>query len=283
MNKVLQQYLPDFFEYLSVEKQLSTHTLKAYSTDLHQFISFFKEINSDTMASFVKKLTALNFASSTIHRKISCIECFRQFLLHENIMNDATITFLPRLEKKLPYVFSREQFQTLINLTAVSKHPLRDAALMELLYSTGLRVSELTQLVVGEFESYKPMILVLGKRKKQRYVMIGRHAYDAVVSYIQKERPKVSGFSIFLNQRLTPLNRFSIFSIIRMYTRKAQMSDITPHTFRHSFATHLLEGGADIRSVQLLLGHASILTTQRYTNVSVDHLKSVYFQSHPRL
>lgn len=283
MNKVLQQYLPDFFEYLSVEKQLSTHTLKAYSTDLHQFISFFKEINSDTMASFVKKLTALNFASSTIHRKISCIECFRQFLLHENIMNDGVITFLPRLEKKLPYVFSREQFQTLINLTAVSKHPLRDAALMELLYSTGLRVSELTQLVVGEFESYKPMILVLGKRKKQRYVMIGRHAYDAVVSYIQKERPKVSGFSIFLNQRLTPLNRFSIFSIIRMYTRKAQMSDITPHTFRHSFATHLLEGGADIRSVQLLLGHASILTTQRYTNVSVDHLKSVYFQSHPRL
>lgn len=283
MKKFLEQYLSDFFEYLSVEKQLSTHTLKAYSTDLHQFISFFKEINSDTLSAFVKKLTSLNFSSSTIHRKISSIECFRQFLLNEKKIDDGAITFLPRLEKKLPYVFSREQFQTLINLTSFSKNPLRDLALMELLYSTGLRVSELTQLVLGDFDAYKPMILVLGKRKKQRYVMIGRHAYEAVVSYIEKERPKVFGLPLFLNQRLTPLNRFSIFSIIRMYTRKALLSDITPHTFRHSFATHLLEGGADIRSVQLLLGHASILTTQRYTNVSMDHLKSVYFQSHPRL
>ena len=283
MTKLLAQYLPDFFEYLSVEKQLSAHTLKAYSVDLHQFFSFFKEINSDTMSNFVKKLTKLNLASSTIHRKISCIKCFRQFLLNENIINDAAITFLPRLEKKLPYVFSREQFQTLMHLTTFSKHPLRDAALMELLYSTGLRVSELTQLLVGDFESYKPMILVLGKRKKQRYVMIGSYAYEAVRSYIQKERPKVSLFALFLNHRLKPLNRFSIFSIIRSYTRKAALSDITPHTFRHSFATHLLEGGADIRSVQLLLGHASILTTQRYTTMSMDHLKSVYFQAHPRL
>ena len=266
-----------------MEKQLSAHTLKAYSVDLHQFFSFFKEINSDTMADFIKKLTVLNLASSTIHRKISCIKCFRQFLLNENIINDAAITFLPRLEKKLPYVFSREQFQTLMHLTTFSKHPLRDAALMELLYSTGLRVSELTQLLAGDFESYKPMILVLGKRKKQRYVMIGSYAYEAVRSYIQKERPKVSLFALFLNHRLKPLNRFSIFSIIRSYTRKAALSDITPHTFRHSFATHLLEGGADIRSVQLLLGHASILTTQRYTTMSMDHLKSVYFQAHPRL
>lgn len=301
MSRFFNRELTQYMQFLKLEKGLSGHSLYHYRYDLTRYLDFLGEIEGmqDLQAvthqhieNFLKELSAMELASSTIARNISSIRGFHQFAVLEGWThaNPAELIELPRKAKKLPHVLDQQEvFRMLEAIEPVVPAGLRDVTILELLYATGMRVSELTALKQGYYYPELGLIKVLGKGNKERLVPVGDTAKDLLEQYLQQARPMLmkedwdTRDAVFLNARGGPLSRVSVWSIVK---RAANLAGITrevyPHVLRHSFATHLLEGGADLRAVQEMLGHVSISTTEIYTHIDSAFLHQVHRSYHPR-
>lgn len=289
----------DFIHYLLVERGLSQNTIESYERDLTNYIQFLqekeqvhkvKEINRYMILRYIYSLKDEGKAQSTISRNLSSIRAFHHFLLRESHVNsDPTLHIeMPRPEKKLPKVLSTSEVEAL--LAASVKNPylnIRNKTMLEVLYATGLRVTELVQLTLSDIHLHMGFLRCIGKGNKERIVPLGSAAIEMLEQYIQEARPillkKKRHDVLFVNHHGNPMSRQGFWKIIKHLAKEANIKkELTPHTLRHSFATHLLENGADLRSVQEMLGHADISTTQIYTHVTKTRMKEVYAKYHPR-
>ena len=284
--------------YLAVEKGLSKNTLESYRRDLEKFIAFVskhqiskpEEVDRDALNLFIADLKIKGRATSTISRGIASIRSFFNFLLQEGLIDTNPTLELesPKLEKKLPRVLTTGEIDRLLaQPLAGDNNGLRDKAMLELLYASGIRVSELVSLNISDFDPRVGFLRCSGKGMKERIVPIGTLAINSVNEYVIRSRPrllKTNGeTALFVNQHGNRLTRQGFWKILKKYARKTDIpGEITPHTLRHSFATHLLENGADLRSVQEMLGHSDISTTQIYTQITRRKIREVYDQTHPR-
>jgi integrase/recombinase XerC len=285
-----------FIEYLTVERNASRYTVRNYNADLHGFFRFMREagigsldeVDKDVLRDYLGQLMERGFARTSIARKLSAVRSFYRYLQREDLVSispAATISS-PKLDRRLPMFLSREETVRLIEapdlLTASGQ---RDRAFLELLYASGLRVSELVSLNIDQVNLETREIRVWGKGSKERIVMMGDPAAKALADYLGRGRPQfVKGNTpaFFLNQDGGRLTVRSIQSLVRTYAESVGIEkDVHPHMVRHTFATHLLDGGADLRVVQELLGHASLSSTQIYTHVSRGQAKRVYLAAHP--
>jgi len=294
MEKLAEQ-VDAFNNYLETERNLSIHTLAAYRSDLSQFIAFAIGEKGETVSAsgidhlLLRRFLALlsrNTKKSSIGRKLAAIRSFFRYLVRRGELgkNPAELISTPKKDKKLPFHLDIDQTTALMEApTTENKHGLRDKAILELLYSSGLRVSELTGLNLKNIDISAELVRVLGKGGKERIVPIGSKAMKALQEYLT-ERGVIKGDDpIFLNSRGSRINRRTVARIVDDYVlRIAAFKRISPHILRHTFATHLLEGGADLRAIQELLGHASLSTTQKYTHVGIDRLMEVYDKAHPK-
>ncbi|HWP33808.1 MAG TPA: site-specific tyrosine recombinase XerD [Solirubrobacterales bacterium] len=291
----------DFLSYLELERGLSRNTLDAYRTDLLQYGEFLASRGLDALEAgpadigeFLAELATGDnrpaCSSATVHRKAACLRSFyKQLRRDELIVEDPTAALsAPRRAKKLPQVLNYAEVQKLL-ATPRGDEPtaLRDRALLEVMYACGLRASETIGLELGDVEMGEGFLRAHGKGGKERLVPLGRKAIAAISAYLRGGRPKLVGERheprLFVNFRGGPLSRQGLYKIVQRNARAAGLAGrMSPHTLRHSFATHLLAGGCDLRAVQEMLGHADISTTQMYTHLSGERLKEVYFQAHPR-
>ena len=281
-----------FLHYLSVERNASDYTCRNYALDLQQFFALLGHqrvavITALEIRRFIAHLSTQRLAKRTIARKLSCLRSFFRFLCREGTLehNPAQAIPTPRLEKRLPSFLDEQQITRLLEAPPVKKwQGQRDRALLETLYSTGIRVSELIGLNLEDLDEISGTIIVRGKGKKERLCPIGRTALGALHRYLAKRPKKLRvPYAVFVSQKGTRLTVRQVDRLIARYVQLAQLpSSISPHSLRHSFATHLLDRGADLRSVQELLGHASLSTTQIYTHVTAQRLKKIYDQAHPR-
>jgi integrase/recombinase XerC len=291
----LTDHIRDFSVYLETERNVSPHTRAAYNSDLAQMLSFIqKEKGVAASALDVDHLLIRRYLAhlsqftkkSSIGRKLAAIRSFFRFLLRRGTIdkNPAELVATPKKEKRLPFHLDIDQTTSLMEAPdAGQKHALRDRAILELLYSSGLRVSELTGLNIGEIDLSGGMVRVMGKGGKERIVPVGSRAAEALQVYLEQRDDAGPRDALFLNTRGGRINRRSVARIVDSHVlRIAAFKRISPHTLRHTFATHMLEGGADLRSIQELLGHASLSTTQKYTHVSIDRLMEVYDKAHPK-
>ena len=281
-----------FLRYLSAERNASDYTGTNYQLDLAQFFAFLghrrlEAITALEIRRFVAHLSTDQKARRTIARKISCLRSFFRFCCREGTLehNPAQAVPTPRLERRLPSFLDERQVVRLIETPpAGTWQGMRDRALLEMLYSTGMRVSELAGLNQQDFDDISGTVVVRGKGKKERLCPVGETALKTVRAYMAARPNKLRvPYAIFVSQKLTRLTVRQIDRLIAGYVRLAGLPPtISPHSLRHSFATHLLDRGADLRSVQELLGHASLSTTQIYTHVTPQRLKKIYDQAHPR-
>ncbi|MHB8156007.1 MAG: site-specific tyrosine recombinase XerD [Desulfocucumaceae bacterium] len=291
MDEALQQYLT----HLAVERGLSGNSLGSYASDLKRYLAFLKTKNIGDLqaverklvSEFLALLTGYGLSPVSLSRNISALRGFHRFLASEGITKkDPTET--PRLDKKLPEVLDLSEVEKLLaQPDPASLLGLRDKAMLELLYACGLRVTELLTLKTSDLFFDQDFIRCFGKGSKERIVPVGRSARNWTDKYRQGSRPallkKFSTEVLFLNNRGRPMSRMGFWKLLKAYAKKAGIKKrVHPHILRHSFATHLLEGGADLRSVQEMLGHADISTTQIYTHVDREYLKEVHRQFHPR-
>ena len=281
--------IPKFLTYLEVEKNYSDHTILNYRIDLDDFFDFlsgisFKDVDYPVLRRYVAHIRQKNFRPRTIARKLSCLRSFFKFLQREGIVdkNPATLLMTPKLDRKLPNFLSEEETVRLIESPKRNKAAeLRDRAIFETFYSTGIRVSELVGLNESSVDMIGNVIRVMGKGKKERIVPIGEKAIEAIREYRDSLAKRAN--ALFLNKSGQRLTTRSIGNIVNKYIERTGMhKKISPHALRHSFATHLLNRGADLRSVQELLGHINLSTTQIYTHLTTEKLKNVYDQAHPR-
>ena len=281
-----------FLRYLSTERNASHHTCRNYALDLAQFFQCLghhrvKAVTAVEIRRFVAQLSAQHSSRRTIARKLSSVRSFFRFLCREGTCehNPATAIPTPRLEKRLPSFLDESQAQRLLEIPSVEKWlGWRDRAILETLYSTGMRVSELAGLDLNDVDDISGTVIVRGKGKKERLCPIGNAALQVIRRYRAKRPSKLRvPYALFVSQKGTRLTVRQIDRVLARYVRAAQLpASISPHSLRHSFATHLLDRGADLRSVQELLGHASLSTTQIYTHITPQRLKKVYEQAHPR-
>lgn len=281
--------IPKFLTHLEVERNYSDHTILNYRIDLDEFFDFLngvdlKNVDYPLLRRYVAHLRSKNLKPRSVARKLSALRSFFKYLQREGLVdrNPAQLLLTPKLDKKLPMFLSEEETVTLIEAPSQDKTAeLRDKAIFETLYSTGIRVSELVGLNENSVDMIGNVIRVLGKGKKERIVPIGEAAIDAIRAYCAA-RPQKSQ-ALFLNKNGQRLTTRSIANIVNKYIQRTSiLKKISPHSLRHSFATHLLNRGADLRSVQELLGHQNLSTTQIYTHLTTERLKSVYDQAHPR-
>jgi integrase/recombinase XerD len=292
----------DFLAYLELERGLSRNTLNAYRTDLFQYGEYLSAHHLDAIrarpadiADFLAELATGGAerpacSSSTIHRKAACLRSFYKHLRRDELIGDDPTAALsaPRRSKKLPQVLNYAEVQKLLAAPRGSEPTvLRDRALLEVMYACGLRASETIGLELGDVDMHEGFLRARGKGSKERLVPLGRQAILAINAYLRSGRPKLIGerheAKMFVNFRGGPLTRQGLYKIVQRQARDAGLSGrMSPHTLRHSFATHLLQNGCDLRAVQEMLGHADISTTQMYTHLSGEHLKEVYFSAHPR-
>jgi integrase/recombinase XerD len=289
----------DFLAYLELERGLSRNTLEAYRTDLLQFGEFLDRqrlglatAGHGDLAAFLSELASTRPPKSpaTLGRKVACLRSFYRHLRREGMIeHDPTAELRgPRKTQRLPRVLSREEVARLLREPKGSEPlALRDRALLEVMYACGLRVSEAIGLELTDIDLDERMLRARGKGSKERLVPVGRQAVSALRSYCRHGRPVLLGAKVestlFLNRRGSPLTRQGLYKIIQAHARGAGLSErMSPHTLRHSFATHLLAGGCDLRSLQEMLGHADLATTQVYTHLSAERLKDAYFSAHPR-
>ena len=299
-------HLADFFNYLSIEKGLASNTITAYRHDLERFFHYlsinqleFDQIKVDDLSLYVAWLrgkgnTEFKIGQSSIARNVISIRSYYNYLAKEHRLNNPAANFKPpKIAKRLPKALSIEQILSILNIAGDDLISLRDKAMLELLYSTGARVSELINLNALDISTtsnngeVSTTVKLKGKGHKERVVPIGSFAVKAVNDYLTRSRPsllKVSTQrSLFLNQRGGRLSRQSAWNVVAASAARVGLTEqVTPHSMRHSFATHLLDGGADIRVVQELLGHASVTTTQIYTLITIDKLRESYASAHPR-
>jgi integrase/recombinase XerD len=292
-----------FFRFLQLEKSLATNSIDAYRRDIARYVVFLESlgvsrstnVNDDHVTAFVHELHDLGLSARSIARNLSAVKSLHRFLLGEKItITDPTInTELPKRGKSLPDVLSVGEINQIINATRQKKSDekklwIRDRAILETLYATGMRVSELTDLRMSNVFFNDQMVRVFGKGSKERLIPIGTPALEWIQKYQSEVRATVAkkhrtNDAVFLNWRGKPMTRAAIWNIVKEYTRLARISkEVHPHTFRHSFATHLLEGGADLRAVQEMLGHADISTTQIYTHIDREFVKAEHRKFHPR-
>jgi len=291
----------DFLSYLELERGLSRNTLSAYRTDLLQYGEFLAGHDSDVLAArpadvaeFLAELATGNgrpaCSAATIHRKAACLRSFYKHLRRDELIGDDPTAALsaPRRAKKLPQVLNYSEVQKLLAAPRGDEPTtLRDRALLEVMYASGLRASETIGLEVGDLDLREGFLRARGKGAKERLVPLGGKAIAAVSVYLRSGRPKLVGerheAKLFVNFRGGQLSRQGLYKIVQRNARAAGLAgQMSPHTLRHSFATHLLAGGCDLRAVQEMLGHADVSTTQMYTHLSGERLKEVYFQAHPR-
>ena len=289
-----------FLNYVRVEKGLSPNTISAYSRDMYKFDAFakkskltLKQVSRDDLVDFLSSLYRQKLESRTVARHLVTLRNFFRFAqIHEMITDDPSINLeSPKIRRSLPDYLRLEEVEKLL-LQPDDKTPigLRDRAMLEVLYSSGLRVSELTSLRVMDLDRAVGCVRCIGKGDKERIVPVGKKAMALVDRYLRDARPKLLGKTqgspspiLFLNRRGGRLSRVGVWKILSAYGRQAGLRvALTPHMLRHSFATHLLERGADLRSVQLMLGHSDISTTQIYTHVVEERLKQIYKAHHPR-
>ena len=291
----LDQQIQQFATYLQTERDVSPHTLVAYRSDLAQFRTFVVHEKGDSFsAQDVDHLLLRRYLAglakdtkkSSIGRKLAAIRSFFRYLLRRGVIvkNPAELIATPKKEQRLPFHLDIDQATSLMETPDdEQKHALRDRAILELLYSSGLRVSELTSLDIGELDLRSGMVRVTGKGGKERIVPVGSRALEALQKYLDDRSGDTAKGALFLNSRGERINRRSVSRIVDFHVmRIAAFKRISPHTLRHTFATHMLEGGADLRAIQELLGHASLSTTQKYTHVSIDRLMEVYDKAHPK-
>jgi integrase/recombinase XerD len=298
----LDSIIAEYLSFLKIEKGLQSNTLTAYEHDLKRYLSFLKHTRSIERAEvidvhhieeFLQELKVIGLAVSSMARNISSVRSFHDYLVMEQYAtaNPAEIIEIPRSARKLPEILSADEISAMIDVFSDEDNPafIRNKAILELLYSAGLRVSELTTLTLDQLYFEIGFLRVIGKGNKERLVPIGNLAREAVELYLNSVRPVFykssdrSKNAVFLNQRGTPISRMSVWNFVQDAAKKAAISKkVHPHIFRHSFATHLLEGGADLRSVQEMLGHVSITTTEIYTHVDRSFLHQVHKQYHPR-
>jgi integrase/recombinase XerC len=285
----------DFLRHLTVEKNASPRTLKAYREALAAFRAQnktpWKRCKPDDFRNYLFALMKREQARSYVRLQFSALRSFYRFLMERKKMRRDPVreVQLPKTDKKLPLVLTRQQIEELLAAPLkVPKHraapvwmPLRDVAIMELFYSSGLRLSELTALDVADVDLYTESVRVFGKGRKERVCPVGAPALEAIQRY--RAAANVHAGPLFINSRRKRISTRSIWLILKRYLRHTSIPiSISPHKLRHSFATHMLDRGADLRSVQALLGHASLSTTQIYTHVTVERLKKAYTQAHPR-
>jgi len=301
LAKALETYL----SHLRVERGLSQNTAGAYRRDLSRYVNFLRSravtdpsaITSTDVSDFLLAIRsgadgASSLAPASASRCITAVRGWHKFIAEEGITvdNPAAQVKPPAIAKRLPKALSISQVEALIEAANIDDSPLglRDRALIELLYATGARISEVVSLSIDDFDRDNGVVRLFGKGSKERLVPVGRYALAALDAYLVQSRPilglKGTGSpAIFLNTLGRPLSRQSAWAVLQGAAKRANLSEhISPHTLRHSFATHLLNGGADVRVVQEMLGHASVTTTQIYTKVTIDHLREVYATSHPR-
>ncbi|MFC2011011.1 site-specific tyrosine recombinase XerD [Chloroflexota bacterium] len=300
----MKEDIEHFLTYLSVEKGFSDNTLAAYHNDLSQLVSFIDEdaakngvnpswanFNRQGMLSYLLNLKERNYAATTIARKVAAAKSFFSFMVAEGTLKDNPTGDVasPNVGRSLPKPISISQVRLLLEQPAKRSTPeaKRDSAMLALLYGSGMRVSELVSLNLGDLDTVGDFVRCFGKGHKERLIPIYRQAALTVEEYVKEARPHLARNdeekALFLNRRGDRLTRQGFWQILKGYAKLAKLGiEITPHTLRHSFATHMLSGGADLRAVQELLGHANISTTQVYTHLTSEHVRRTYEKSHPR-
>ena len=303
---MVSDHLTDFFNYLSIEKGLSSNTTSAYRRDLERFFHYLStnqlnlsQVTPEELVGYISWLrgranTEFKIGESSIARNVISLRSYFSYLAKEHQYFNPTINFHPpKIPKRLPKALTVEQIMGILEISGDDLISLRDRALLELLYATGARVTEIINLnttdisTINSDDAQVTTIRVKGKGGKERVVPIGSFGLTAVNDYLTRSRPTLSKVltqkALFLNQRGGRLTRQSAWSIVANRAARAGLAEVvTPHSMRHSFATHLLDGGADIRVVQELLGHASVTTTQIYTLITIDRLRESYASAHPR-
>lgn len=296
----LQGLVQEFLRHIEVEAGYSVHTLNAYRNDLGQFTGWLDEttersawsqVDKGDIVSYVLFLKEREYSSATVARKVAAIKSFFHFLVADGVLTeDPTATMeTPRVKKRLPRPMSQDDIVRLLEAPRQDEGPkaMRDAALIETLYATGMRVSEVVSLDLSDLDLASATVRCLGKGSKERIIpmypravaTLERYVRDGRLAYLKDREER----ALFLNPRGTRLTRQGLWLIIKSYVEKAGIeSEVTPHTLRHSFATHLLDGGANLREVQQLLGHSNVSTTQIYTHVSGERLRDTYDDAHPR-
>lgn len=292
--------IEDYLHFIRVERQLSANTLSSYKRDLvsyaehleqKQGLTSFEGVTRQHILLHLENIREQGKTARTVARHISSIRSFHQFLLREKVTTtDPTVHLeMPQLEQKLPKVLSVQEIDALISAPNTAKpQGVRDVAMLELLYASGMRVSELIELNIEDIHLTMGFVRVFGKGGKERIVPLGKGALTAVGKYLERARYELQGKypktdALFINQRGKRLTRQGFWKLLKEHAQKANIQkELTPHVLRHSFATHLIENGADLRAVQEMLGHSDISTTQIYTHISKTRLSEVYKQFHPR-
>ncbi len=295
----IQDSLDDFFHFIQVERGLAENTLISYKRDLRRYIEHvenhcqvtdWKQVHRQQIMSFLLQLQKEEKSSTTIARTISSIRSFHQFLVREQLVeHDASVHIeTPKKERQLPKTLSMEEVDRLLDIKGNEPLDNRNKAMIELLYATGLRVTEMIELQISDMHLTMGFIRCVGKGNKERIVPLGDIASEALDRYMQRDRRVLMKYKnnhkyVFVNHHGRPLSRQGFWKVLRTVSTEAGFEkQITPHTLRHSFATHLLENGADLRAVQEMLGHSDISTTQIYTHVTNKRLKEMYTEFHPR-
>ncbi len=300
---MFENLVDEFLTYLNVGNHYSNHTIESYGLDLRQFLQFIeaekvngpKDVDHLLLRKYLTTLKQAAFAKSSIARKIACLRTFFKYLCKQGYLQDNPVKGVtsPRREKRLPEFMYPDEINALLTMPDQSKGlGIRDQAILEILYSSGLRLQEIVDIKLEDLDLSRGYLRVFGKGSKERLAPLGGVAQRVLQRYLKEVRPGLAKLTpqpesqnnVFLNYRGTSLSGRSIQRMVLKYLKKLVLlkRKITPHTFRHTFATHLLENGADLRVVQELLGHVDISTTQIYTHVTKERIRSVYLKSHPR-
>ena len=280
------KYVYKFLDYLKYERGFSDYTIKSYSTDLKEFYEFSKKdtVNIELVRKYLRYLYEKNYSNRSISRKVSSLKSYFKYLEGEGIIKDNFMRLIsnPKLEKTLPNYLNYQDLEKLLNFPdRNNKYGLRDALILEMLYSSGVRVSELANMKLKDIDFKDKKILVLGKGNKERYVYYGSKCDSLLKKYLDMDH--MDSPYLFIGKRKDRLNEREIRLIVTESAKKAGINiHVTPHTLRHTYATHMLNEGADLKSVGDLLGHESLSTTQIYTHISNERLRQVYLKSHPR-
>uniref|UniRef100_A0A7C1F3Q2 Tyrosine recombinase XerD n=1 Tax=Ammonifex degensii TaxID=42838 RepID=A0A7C1F3Q2_9THEO len=294
---MLEIWLNDFLDYIRVERGLAQNTILAYRSDIAHFLAFVRKRSfpvpaglRDGLMSYLLQMQRLSFSAATVARRMAALRTFFSFLVRfDYLSSDPTVELgSPRLIQRLPRALTPEEVAKILEAVRVdTPKGLRDRAMLELAYACGLRVSELVGLDVGSVNLEAGLVRVFGKGARERVVPVGRAACQALREYLRRGRPVLCGGrqvrALFVNRRGERLTRQGFWKLLKYYARAAGITkNLSPHTLRHSFATHMLENGADLRVVQELLGHADINTTQVYTHLTGKRLREIFALAHPR-
>lgn len=291
---MLEEWIKSFLSYIKDQKHYSSHTATSYAADLQALQKFLSQKGSDTLDrstinDFLAYLKQKDYSNRSIARKISALKSFLKYLGRTGQLTETSrLTLMaPRFEQKLPAFLQEKQMEDVMFLpTTKAGLGYRDRAILELFYSSGLRLSELASLNLDSINQNDGTVKVLGKGNKERIVPVGEMALEAIDTYLEKERDRLTSGKhnyLFVNKNGSPITPRSIARIVKWYLQKvSEGAKVSPHTIRHTFATHLLNRGADLRAIQEMLGHSSLSTTQKYTHLDIAHLRKVYDKAFPR-